>query len=297
MPAATGRRASGRVARIVVAALVVLVAGCGSAPSRRGGFYQDDGPPDRVLDPARIADAVPRIEPFHPYANRPYRALGRWYAPMTEDRAYRARGLASWYGRQFHGSRTSSGEIYDMFAPTAAHATLPLPSYARVTNLRTGASVVVRVNDRGPFKPDRVIDLSYAAGVKIGIAGPGTGEVEVVRLTFDDIRALRNEEAGPTPAAAPPEAAAASPAAAPGRWAVQLGAFQQAENAEALRESAAAKLAQARGELAAQSLPRVERDGSIFRVLVGAVADRAAAQQLSQQLERLLGRATILFVR
>jgi rare lipoprotein A len=187
-------RARIAVAPLLAALFAVLLAACSSAPkpSRPGGFYQDDGPPERApADIARTPDAVPKVEPFHPFANRPYSALGRSYTPITDDRAFRQRGFASWYGRQFHGNRTSSGEKYDMFAMTAAHPTLPIPSYVRVTHLRNGASVVVRVNDRGPFKRDRVIDLSYAAAVKLGIAAAGTGEVEVLRFTHADIRAGR----------------------------------------------------------------------------------------------------------
>ena len=378
-PQSGAARGCARTAAVAAGvALIVALAGCGTTPtSRRGGFYQDDGPPDKTLvDPAQIADAVPRIEPFHPYANRPYSALGRSYRPMTEDKPYRARGLASWYGRQFHGSRTSSGEIYDMFAATAAHTTLPIPSYARVTNTRTGASLIVRVNDRGPFKPDRVIDLSYAAAVKLGIAATGTGEVEVVRLTFGDIRALGGASArapvvpstlaaassaapvpaapatavgtapaaaaapeasspvpspapapaaptplpplatpapatptplpplaSPPPAAEPPSGAGASASVTPGatpatgRWAVQIGAFQQQANADVLRDRVAVQMQQSGNELAVLRPPRVERDGSIFRVLVGAVADRAAALMLARQLERLLGRETLPLMR
>ncbi|MCS7100751.1 MAG: septal ring lytic transglycosylase RlpA family protein [Burkholderiaceae bacterium] len=257
-------------------ASAVLLAACSTAP-RRGAFYQDDGPPDRVpVDLAQVPDAQPRVEPFHPYANRPYQALGRWYTPMTEDRPYRARGLASWYGRQFHGARTASGEIYDMFAMTAAHPTLPIPSYARVTHLANGASVVVRVNDRGPFKEGRLIDLSDAAAVRLGLAAAGTGLVEVERLTFDDIRALQGE--GPVPA--------------DGRWSVQLGAFAEEARAQALREKVAPALA-----LAGGPAPRVERDASIFRVLVGLLSDRAAAQQLARELQRLLQMETALHFR
>jgi len=295
----TARAQSRRqAARFAVAALIATLVGCSSSPTRRGGFYQDDGPPAKVpSDPAKTADAVPRIEPFHPVANRPYVALGRSYTPITDDRPYRVRGIASWYGKQFHGSRTSSGEIYDMFAASAAHPTLPIPSYARVTNLRTGVSVIVRINDRGPFKADRVIDLSYAAAVKIGIAAAGTAEVEVVRLTFDDIRALRGEALHPDPPPVAAQAVPAPPAPDTGQWSVQVGAFQQEFNADALRERVAVQLQQSGGELAAQRPPRVERDGSIFRVLVGAVADRTAAQVLAQQLERLLGRETFLIMR
>ncbi len=294
----------------------LALAACSTAPSKRaGGFYQDDGPPERApADLAATPDAVPRIEPFHPYANRPYTALGRSFTPITDDRPFRERGLASWYGRQFHGNRTSSGERYDMFAMTAAHPTLPIPSYARVTNVRTGASAIVRVNDRGPFKPDRVIDLSYAAAVKLGIAAAGTGEVEVVRLTFADIRAGRYETAALSPAAArespPPPAprqaqeAAAAPGfasaagAAAGPWSVQLGAFAIGGNAEALRERVAVMLEHnAAGLAAAERTPRIVREGGLFRVLVGALPDRTSAQSLADRLERLLGRETALYLR
>ena len=121
-------------------------------------------------DLASVPDAVPRLEPLHRFANRPYTVLGRDYVPATALRPYRERGTASWYGRKFHGQKTSTGEVYDMFAMTAAHPTLPLPSYARVTSVANGSSVVVRVNDRGPFLHGRIIDLSYAAAIRLGIA-------------------------------------------------------------------------------------------------------------------------------
>src|SRR5512137_2349942 len=149
-------------------------------PPGSSKYYLDDGPGDKA--PANldaIPDAVPRPEPLHRFANRPYSVFGREYVPATSLRPYRERGVASWYGRKFHGQKTSSGETYDMYAMTAAHPTLPLPSYARVTNVATGRSVVVRVNDRGPFLHDRVIDLSFAAASKLGIAQKGSGEVEV----------------------------------------------------------------------------------------------------------------------
>jgi peptidoglycan lytic transglycosylase len=183
--------------RFAATLLVVLLAACGSAPQREpapgastratppgatggGRYYKDDGPganPPANLD--AIPDAVPRLEPLHRFANRPYNVLGREYVPATSLKAYRERGVASWYGRKFHGQKTSIGETYDMYAMTAAHPTLPLPSYARVTNLANGRSVIVRVNDRGPFLNDRLIDLSYAAAHRLGIAQRGSGEVEV----------------------------------------------------------------------------------------------------------------------
>jgi len=164
------------VKRIGGAFVLALVAGCSSAP-QKGGYYKDDGPGERV--PANVADAVPRAEPLHKFANRPYKALGKEYVPMTSLQPFRQRGVASWYGKRYHGQKTSSGEIYDMYAMTAAHPTLPIPSYARVTNVANGKTVVVRINDRGPFLSGRIIDLSYAAAHKLGYVGAGSAQVEV----------------------------------------------------------------------------------------------------------------------
>lgn len=175
-------------------AVAALVSGCGTTP--RGGYYQDDGPPDRAPSAASTPDAIPRIEPLLTRANRPYVALGRSYTPLTADVAFRERGVASWYGKQFHGNRTASGEIYDMFAMTAAHPTLPLPSYVRVTAVRTRQSIIVRVNDRGPFKPDRIIDLSYAAASRLGFVAAGTGQVEIERITHWEIASGEWRNAG-----------------------------------------------------------------------------------------------------
>lgn len=299
--------------------LSVLLAGCSStpAPAPSGGkFYQNDGPPREV--PANLLqtpDAVPRVEPFARATLRPYTVLGRSYTPITEDVPFRQRGLASWYGRQFHGARTANGEIYDMFAMTAAHPTLPLPSYARVTNLKTGASVIVRINDRGPFHDGRIIDLSYVAAQRLGILA--TAEVEVVRFTHAEIASGRWQQgtqvaAAPPPPPAPAPAATAAvvlpatpptatplpnppaaTAAVPSGWAVQLGAFAQATNAESLRDSLAAALQRAGNDLA----PRVEHDGSVYRVLVGNAADRAAAAALAARLESLLARDVALYRR
>jgi rare lipoprotein A len=158
---------------------LLFIAGCGSS-SQKGGYYKDDGPHERPpanLD--RVADAVPRNEPLHKYANRPYEALGKRFVPMTSVQPFKQRGMASWYGKRYHGQKTSSGEIYDMYAMTAAHPTLPIPSYARVTSVANGKSVVVRINDRGPFKSERVIDLSYVAAHKLGFIQAGQARVEV----------------------------------------------------------------------------------------------------------------------
>jgi len=159
--------------------LLLCVVGCGSA-SKTGGYYKDDGPHERPpanLD--RVADAVPRNEPLHKFANRPYEALGQRFVPMTSVQPFKQRGMASWYGKRYHGQKTSSGETYDMYAMTAAHPTLPIPSYARVTSVANGKSVVVRINDRGPFKSERVIDLSYVAAYKLGYIQAGQARVEV----------------------------------------------------------------------------------------------------------------------
>src|SRR3990170_3920862 len=165
--------------RLVLPIVVLVLAGCQTA--RRGGYYQDDGPGAQPppVEAARIADAVPKPEPRSRGGNRPYTVMGRQYVPLADARGYRERGVASWYGRKFHGRQTSNGETYDMHAMTAAHKTLPLPSYVRVRNLENGRSAIVRVNDRGPFLNNRIIDLSYAAASKLGIAGTGTGLVEV----------------------------------------------------------------------------------------------------------------------
>jgi rare lipoprotein A len=283
-------------------AAAIFVAGCGTAPKtppRTGGFYQDDGPPAQVpADIMATPDAVPRIEPFHSGASRPYAALGRRYTPITDDRPLVERGYASWYGRQFHGNLTSIGERYDMFAMSAAHPTMPLPSFARVTNLRTGAVIVVRVNDRGPFKDGRVIDLSYAAAMRLGIAAAGTGEVEVERITQRQIAAA----AAPSTVAArlPDPAPTAAPASgAAGRWSVQLGVFRQEDNARALHEQSARVLAGADGpSLPAElRLPRIERDGELHRVLLGWLPDRETAAMLAAQIAALLGRDTAVVVR
>lgn len=138
----------------------------------------------RLLDLLDLPDPQPRPEPLHAVANQPYVLNGRRYVPMRALAPYQRRGTASWYGPGFHGRRTATGEVYDMYRMTAAHPTLPLPSYARVTDVRTGKRVVVRVNDRGPFRNSREIDLSYTAALKLGTLAVGLAEVEVELITF-----------------------------------------------------------------------------------------------------------------
>src|SRR5690606_18088639 len=195
---------------LALASVALLLAACGSKPprpveeqpgvssdsatparpasKRGGGYYLDDGPGDDEPAPEVLAatpDAVPRAEPLHRFANRPYTVLGKNYTPMKTRDSYRTTGIASWYGKKFHGQKTSSGEVYDMYAMTAAHPTLPIPSDARVTNPANGKSVVVRVNDRGPFLHNRVIDLSYVAAWKLGYIGAGSARVHVELLHPD----------------------------------------------------------------------------------------------------------------
>ena len=151
-----------------------------------GGYYMDDGPSEEPPPNFEaIPDAEPQSEPLHPFANRPYEVLGRSYVPDESRKAYRQRGLASWYGRKFHGRKTSIGELYDMYAMTAAHRTLAIPAYVRVTHVESGKSVIVRVNDRGPFHSDRIIDLSYTAAHKLGIVNDGTSLVDVEVIDAD----------------------------------------------------------------------------------------------------------------
>lgn len=186
-----------------------IAVGGGSASQRGGGYYLDDGP-DAIV-PANldlIPDARPRIEPLHRPALRPYSALGQRFVPMTSLQPYRARGHASWYGRRFHGKPTAIGEPYDMYAMTAAHPTLPLPSYVRVTNVANGRSVVVRVNDRGPFLRERLIDLSYAAAHRLGYVNAGSAMVEVEAILPGEILAESSatlEPGAPIVASAPAE--------------------------------------------------------------------------------------------
>ena len=298
--------------------LAALLAACGTTPKsptpppqKKPSYYSDDGPPDKVPDDiASIPDAVPRAEPYHRYANRPYTVFGRSYAPIVNDDPFKERGLASWYGKKFHGQKTSIGETYDMFAMTAAHKTLPLPSYARVTNTKTGQSVIVRVNDRGPFHEGRVIDLSYAAAAKLGIAGPGSGPVEVERVFAGQAIDVRIASAAPatTPliAAAPVVPAAPAPVSVPmaaqkaptvetavvapdtGGLYLQLGAFASVENAESFRAKMARDLTWLLEPI--QILPR----DSFYRVRLGPYKTREEAQAIADKIRASLDFAPVI---
>jgi len=165
--------------------LCIALAGCSIArrqPEPRASIPSGSSVPSPPADVLSIPDAVPRAEPLHRYANRPYEALGKKYVPLTQVGVYQQRGVASWYGKRFHGNPTSSGEKYDMYRMTAAHPILPIPSYARVTNLANGKRVVVRINDRGPFHAGRAIDLSYAAAHRLGYVAQGSAKVEIEQI-------------------------------------------------------------------------------------------------------------------
>ncbi|HWH83625.1 MAG TPA: septal ring lytic transglycosylase RlpA family protein, partial [Burkholderiaceae bacterium] len=177
-----------RLSGSVVALALALLAGCASGPLRTGAIDRDGAEPNPPADLARVPDAEPMLEPIRAGGpNKPYEALGQHYVPITQDAPFTERGLASWYGRKFQGRRTASGEVYNMYAMTAAHPTLPIPSYARIRNPANGREVLVRINDRGPFHAGRIVDLSYTAALKLDLLR-GVAPVELQRITFDEIR-------------------------------------------------------------------------------------------------------------
>ena len=269
-----------------------------------GGFYKDDGPGERPPDDIdAIPDAIPRAEPLHRFANNPYSVLGRDYVPLREIQPYRERGIGSWYGRKFHGQKTSSGEPYDMYGMTAAHPTLPIPSYVRVSNPANGKSVVVRVNDRGPFHSGRLIDLSWTAAWKLGYIGAGSTLVEVESLVPGQTlaaapaplaevapRAAAGEDPIARMAAAEPEPPLPQVQDARGHF-LQLGAFGNRDNAEALR----ARLTRELGALAEKLV--VQSTGRLFRVQLGPWPDAAAAQLAGGRLRESLGMTPVLVQR
>ncbi len=229
---------------------------------RGGGYYLDDGPGDNP--PAnidQIPDAIPKIEPLRVAANRPYEALGKDYTPMTSLGPYHETGLASWYGRRFDGHSTSSGETYNMYAMTAAHPTLPIPSYARVTCLANGRSVIVRVNDRGPFHSHRIIDLSYTAAHKLGLVQGGSGMVEVTAITPDEIsqgRDVNDHNQGIY---------------------LQLGSFAQHANAERMLAEASVCLDQSSAALV------ILNHDNHYRVALGPYQDEDSVRQAASEVE------------
>ena len=292
-----------------------MLGGCGTVSktpttTRPGGYYLDDGPganPPANID--SIPDAVPRVEPISRGTARPYVVMGKSYTPMTALAPYKARGIASWYGRRYHGKATSSGEPYDMYAMTAAHTTLPIPSYVRVTNVKNGKSVVVRINDRGPFVEGRIIDLSYTAAHRLGVlagghamvdvetiipGGAGTATASAPPVAAPEPRAegvaappMREPVAvdppPPVEPSLPPPAAQIPVTADAGGYYLQLGAFGSRDNAENF-------LARMRAQVdwLAGSLHIFARDG-LFRVHAGPYAGEVEARRDADRVTQSLG--------
>lgn len=265
---------------------------------RGGAYYKDDGPADEIPDNLDdIPDAVPRLEPLHRFANNPYVVLGKSYVPNTTLKPVRQRGVASWYGKKFHGQMTSIGEPYDMFAMTAAHPTLAIPSYARVTNVSNGKSVVVRVTDRGPFHADRIIDLSYAAAYRLGYVNNGSTQVEVEALLPTETTSPLYAEARPPALPTRParaerdefeslmaQLAADNGTAGNGKGVfLQLGAFSSADNAESLRAHLSREL-----DWLGEGI-QIQTSGGIHRVHLGPYASRGDAEKVAEKIRVALG--------
>jgi rare lipoprotein A len=293
----TGFQVSQNVSALLLAAtaILLLLAGCGNTPrkaeprvpthSKPGGYYLDDGPGDHPppnLD--AIADATPRAEPLHRGANRPYTIFGKTYVPNVSSEPFRQQGMASWYGRKFHGNMTSIGETYDMYAMTAAHPTLPLPAYVRITNPANMKTVVLRVNDRGPFHSDRIIDLSYAAAAKLDLARKGSGMVIVERVFPGETR-LSALPAAPLsqPSVAPPALPTITTQAIvpeAGDLYLQLAAFSSAENAEIFHARISREL-----EWNREPIQVIQKD-NLFRVRMGPYKTRDEAEAIAAQVRQ-----------
>lgn len=349
----------------LVVSLAMIIAGCSSTPPRKttsstsggsgpykggGGYYKDDGPGAHIPDDVeQTPDPIPRIEPLASGANRPYTVLGKRYVPITDpDRPYKRTGVASWYGKKFHGNSTSIGESYDMYAMTAAHPTMPLPSYARVTSSVNGRTVIVRVNDRGPFHRGRIMDLSYTAARKLGLIGGGSGKVTVERILPSEIRLAQSQGKIVTatgmadPDASKVAAATEAPSAAAGTMSsssgapaqtveslvassgtpaaaevahaarivettapasssasslrmgelepagavyLQMGAFSQPTNAQALVQRVNSQMDGSTGNVPAV----VQQNGSFYRVRLGPYADRITALNAAQHVANRTG--------
>lgn len=266
---------------ILVAGLVVLLfLGCTPVktqkPTGKRPSFGDirDSAPAQPVDTSHVPDAVPRYETRTMAGNKnPYTVLGKTYHLIADERAYKERGKASWYGQKFHGQRTSNGEIYDMYAMTAAHKTLPIPSYVRVTNIANGKTAVVRVNDRGPFHADRIIDLSYAAAQRIGILGTGTGVV--------DVEIVLPTDAAPPPREREPTIAVAPGSELPPNTYLQLGAF----SSEASARQFAADVGRQLGY--PLIIRRSQTDKVVYRVRLGPLANARQLQNAREQVQKL----------
>ena len=268
---------------LLISLFLSLAAGC-SLKQKTGGYYKDDGPHKQPLvDVSTIPDAVPKAEPPSPHGNKPYTVFGRRYYPSETDNNFRERGIASWYGKKFHGKKTSNGEIYDMYGMTAAHKTLILPTYMRIRNLENGLTVIVRVNDRGPFLHNRVIDLSYAAAAKIGILATGTGIVEIETVTPTDTNLARDT----TQETEPPQETAMQvtetklePSISTPQLFLQVGAFINLTNAQKIHE----RLEQAEIRPSFIETATVENEQNLYRVRIGPLATVEESDRMARRV-------------
>jgi rare lipoprotein A len=281
--------------RLLAWPVVICLAACAAPakresptePPRRGAYYKDDGPGDNPPpNLASIPDAEPKVEPLHRFANRPYQVFGKDYVPLAAPGPFRQRGVASWYGKRFHGGLTSSGERYDMYAMTAAHPTLPVPSYVRVTNVANGRSVVLRVNDRGPFHADRVIDLSYTAALRLGYADAGSALVDIEAI----VPGVVAPAVAVAPAAPPPQDAALAQAQEKGVY-LQLGAFSVRENAELFRARMIREFAWLSETI------RVIAGESLFRLHLGPYRTPDEARAIAERIRAQASLSPLLVVR
>ncbi len=259
--------------RTICFAAFLLLAACGTQPSRESG-------PSVARQPAPLpADPVPRKEPRSRYGNGPvYEVYGTRYEVLPTSYGYREQGVASWYGRKFHGRPTSSQEPYDMYAMTAAHKSLPLPTYVEVRNLKNNRKVIVRVNDRGPFVKNRLIDLSYAAAQKLDIVRDGTGLVEIRAISFDDPPATASNPSTTSDAPGATQHAAGSAA----KLFVQVGAFGERQNAERRH-----RLLSSNGIDQAFVHRDAGRDPAIYRVRIGPLSGVEQYDRLVSELSRM----------
>lgn len=252
------------------------------AKARGGGYYLDDGPHDNPptnLD--SVPDAVPRIETLRPANMRPYVALGQTFRPMTSLTPYQESGIASWYGRRYHGKPTASGEMYNMYAMTAAHPTLPIPSYARVTNLNNGKSVVVRINDRGPFLANRVVDLSYTAAYKLDVLADGSAPVVVETIIPGVASSPQTEKMVSTPPSNTQN----------NKIYLQLAAFGSASNAHSF-------LSQIRSELPAITHKTgISNENGLYKIHTGPYFNHESARQTAEEITQRIAVRPILTMR
>jgi rare lipoprotein A len=275
-----------RIKQSALALALMLLAACGGNIIEKG-----DSAPNNPPDVSGIPNAVPKVERIRPQNQKSYVVLGKRYYPMSSSNGYREKGIASWYGKKFHGRKTATGETYDMYQMTAAHKTLPLPSYAEVTNLDNGRKIIVRVNDRGPFHGGRIIDLSYAGATKLGIIGHGTGKVEVRAINARDYGASQ-------PATFKPSAKLAKVAAvnqhahedeinshqndAGPELYLQVGTFSTIGRAEAFKQKLAEHL-----DETVFLMPVYRSQGALYRVRVGPLANVEASEVMAMKLKSM----------